>query len=178
MIKERCQIAYRKKLNDQRQTLSRGKEIEYTQLETRKYLSLSNNLTIEEMKNIMRIRIRDIDVKANFPNYYKDRKCSVPECKAEETNSHIFNCKFLGAENDVVEKEVEYENIFSDDAEKQANVARIFVNRMRKRKTFIPLHSKGALDPRLANYPSLGIKEAREKFKQKGRRSKIKGNSK
>ena len=151
----------------EKEKLSKGKDISYKSLQLQDYLQAKSNLIIENMKNIMKIRIRDLHLKSNFPNHYTDKICLAPECNAEETNKHVFSCSFLGDPNEIVETSLEYDMIFKKNVEVQLKVEEVFMNRMKRRKTLFPPNFRGALDPRKRKRPILGIRDTRRNSRRK-----------
>ena len=121
----------------------------------------TNNLTSEDIQRILKIRIRDIDLKCNFPKFYSDRKCWAPDCFGEDSSRHIFECSFLGSEGNVIEENVLFDSIFGNDVSKIRKVSLIMQIRIQKRKHFLPPGDRGALDPRRRTTPVLGIRETR-----------------
>ena len=161
MVKIRSRDTYFRLLLNDRNKLSKGQEIVYNSFELQSYLKPSSGLTIEEMKKIMKIRIRDVDLKCNFPNFYKDKKCiAAPLCPMEDSNSHIFSCNFIGSGKELSKPDLRYDKIFSDSVSDQVSIARIFFAKLEERRSLLPTSFREAHDPRGSKKPSLGIKAA------------------
>ena len=91
LVKKRSRETYFRLLLNDKSKLSKGQEIVYQSFEQQTYLKPSSNLTSDEMKKIMKIRIRDVDLKCNFPNFYKDKKClAAPLCHLDYSNSQVI----------------------------------------------------------------------------------------
>ena len=107
---------------------SKGKEIQYTKLGH--YLASNSNLTLQEKKEVFKIRTRMTDVKNNFKNKYENLNCD--KCKEknqhnEETQEHIYKCANL------VENTGLFENIFKDTHETKTmkEILKGFLNNMK-----------------------------------------------
>ena len=50
---------------------SKGKEISYNQMELKHYLDSSSSLTLQEKKELFKMRARMTEVKSNFKNRYE-----------------------------------------------------------------------------------------------------------
>ena len=164
IIKNASKSAYFENIIKNKQQLSKGSEISYHELSLQNYMKSSSNLLIENMKIILKIRIRDIQLKCNFPGAFSDKKClASPSCKGDDSNSHVFQCEFTTSGSEVCKDKVIYEDIFSDKCEKQSLIANIFLMRLEKRKSFMnPTNmGLGPADPRHRTIVPLGIKEAR-----------------
>ena len=162
IVKEQSQIAFLNQLNKEKMKLSKGNNLNYPQLKLQSYLKSNSNLTSETMKRIMKIRLRDIPVKCNFPGAFSDNKCvAAPLCDKSESNEHLFSCEYLAAGNEMTENNIKYEHIFSDNVQVQEQIANIMFSRLEKRNRLINPSGKGPADPRRRGLPSLGIKKTR-----------------
>ena len=100
---------------------SKGKEIKYPNLDMAEYLlPLNTNL------NIFAIRNRMINIKSNFKQRNKEKKCI---CGDKETMEHIWNCKLLNREGNQNEK---YEKIFNGNLEQQLSTFEKFEEKLKK----------------------------------------------
>ena len=72
----------------------------------------------DDILRIMKVRMRDIDVKENFPNWYDNNKCSAPQCFHAESQRHIFFCEYLNSIGELSFLDTQYEDIYSDDTAK------------------------------------------------------------
>ena len=78
---------------------------------------MTNNLTDAEKSTLFKLRVREVNVKANYKNMYPDLKCKLCQSENSEENQYhllqcdilIRNCKNLG--NNV---SIEYEDIFEN----------------------------------------------------------------
>ena len=94
-------------------TMSKGREITYNKFETQNYLKRENNVSGEIQRKIMHLRIRDVYVKANYSMAFSDISCSASDlCGFEESQSHVFSCKYLSHENQIVHNDIKFEHIF------------------------------------------------------------------
>ena len=86
----------------------------------------------------MKIRLRDIPLKCNFPNAFSDRKClAAPLCQEEDTNEHLFKCFYMTSKTEICKENIRYEQIFSDNVSDQEIIANIIFTRLEQRKTFL-----------------------------------------
>ena len=110
-----CRETYFKNICENKQKLSKGSEICYMELKLQMYLKSSQGLSIEIMKRIMSIRLRDIKLKCNFPGAYSDKKClAAPKCSGEDSNRHLLSCNYMSTTNEISRQDINYEQIFSD----------------------------------------------------------------
>ena len=71
---------------------TKGREIEYQQLEMAEYLTpINRKMSIEEKRMMFSIRNQMVDIKSNFKGGKIEIKCL---CGERETMEHIWNCKF------------------------------------------------------------------------------------
>ena len=100
------------------------------------YLS-SDKLTTNEKKLLFSLRTRSIDVKRNYKKKFKfNMSCSL--CKddsQEETEMHLQKCSKIIAK--VNTAHAKYEDIFSEDIEKQIKITKIFGQVMKVRKILL-----------------------------------------
>ena len=96
--------------------------MKYDSPQMQNYFKPGNNMTTNEKRKICQIRLRDIPVKGNFPNMYDDQTCVVSECLMRETQDHIFDCKYLCGEKELLNGRVNYEDIFDSDIDLQYKV--------------------------------------------------------
>ena len=110
----------------------KGKEIKYLGLEMSNYLlPSSSGLSIDEKRKIFAMRNRMINIPANFHSKLKEEfRCN---CGQFEDMKHIYSCKWLNS----VEPITEYEEIFSDDVNKQVKVYRRFEENFEKREEIL-----------------------------------------
>ena len=89
-------------------------------------------LEVSEAKLLFQLRARMTDVKVNFRNKYSDTRC--PICKVEgneDSQKHIFECKELVKNNNIVSNnDILYAHIFDSDVEKQKAALRVKGNQL------------------------------------------------
>ena len=164
IVKEAARKDYFEQLTKDQRNLSKGKGLKYDKLSLQPYLKSVSELSSETMKKIIKIRLRDIYLKCNFPGAFGDRFCVAdPKCKKEDSNEHLFSCEYLTLGNEISTTNITYAEIFNDDTYVQEQVANIMYTRLKKRNEIINPTGKGPADPRKKSNPSLGIKEARRK---------------
>ena len=79
------------------------------------------------------------DVKSNMRNKYKNVMCVACEknnAMVEETQEHIYNCKFLTVNDDRNIKS-EFYYIFTQKVEKMKEIATLFQRNMKEREKYI-----------------------------------------
>ena len=73
-----------------------------------------------------------------------DRLCLAPGCMGEDQNEHIFSCQFLAVKNQKTRKDIKFDDIFSNDVNKQVIVMNVFRKQYEKRREFLVLrHERG-----------------------------------
>ena len=160
LVKKACKTYYHKQISEDKKHLSKGNEIFYSCLELQPYLRAKSNLSLETMKRILKIRLRDIPLKRNFPNLYEDKKClAAPVCVGEDSNQHVFSCLFLEEKNQISTNDIEYKQIFGDNIMKQEKVANIMFVKLQIRSKLLPSPTRGSHDPRNRR---LGIRGTRK----------------
>ena len=124
------------------------------------------------MRRIMKIRIRDIPVRGNFPNASKQTDCPASNCSSKETQIHLYesNCWTKNEENKTLSTTgANYSDIYGRYIQKQFEVMVIMFRKLEKRN--IILREDGPLDPRGGNQrniqkaPNLVIRKAKMKTK-------------
>ena len=91
-----------------------------------------------------------VAVRGNFPGGSSTVQCLVPGCSENELPQHTFVCPFLSTEGDMIDDEVSYFEMFTDNTKKQWQVSQIFFVRFQRRNSF--LSGKEPADPRV-NHP-------------------------
>ena len=78
-------------------------------------------------------------VRANYPNMQNDKFC--PLCTLEkvlDTQEHLLYCKIIDLNcTEIIQSDIKYEELFSDNMNKQAEVSLILENRFAMRKKLI-----------------------------------------
>ena len=139
MVKEACHKFAFSYLLEQKNKLSKGKQIVYYKLETQEYLKPGSGLSQDDMKQIYLLRTQNILVKSNFPGMFKDVKCVSEFCSEEESARHIFYCKHLEDENAkcLMTRNIKFDDIFSNNIKSQLTVKNIFMKKFKKRNEML-----------------------------------------
>ena len=176
LVKNACQKACFSSLLREKQKLSKGKEISYTNFEMQKYFQPGQNLNTDSVRKIFRIRSRDLPIKGNFPNNHSDLTCPMMECNEVENQRHLWKCQFLSAKNTLCMSGSEYDDIFGDDVGKQKTVMMIIFKRLeiRNKSCNISAHEPRGRSAGL----QLVIREARRGSRRKKQDKRIKKLSK
>ena len=171
LVKESCDTACFKQLLVEKLKLSKGKDISYSLLETQPYLMSESGVSIENMRRIYHVRCREIPLKTNFLSAFEDDSCLFPLCTDKDSQNHIFASNCFSSNNQIIQTNVRYSDIFGFDVELQVNNVNILFSRLEKRKQFITLSGRGfPMDPRSKQQlPRLGIQKAKINNKIKKR---------
>ena len=151
LVKKACENACFSKLKEQKNKLSKGKEIKYHQFQRQSYLIPGSNISSDDMCNILKCRIRDLDLKGNFPNAYEDKKCPFTRCNSPESQFHFAYCEFY-SDNSIIPRGIEYADLFESDVQKQFQIMKVLTKRMeeRNKKFGTSLRTRrGPEDPRM-----------------------------
>ena len=158
-VKKACEKACFLNLLEQKSKISKGKEIVYHQNQSQSYLSPGPNYPSEDICRILKCRIRDVDVKANFKNAYKDLKCPFQLCTSIETQHHLASCKFY-PERSLISSNFQYNDLFGSDFHKQFQIMKIIMKRCEIRNEMFQtqLRNKcGPVDLRTVGRPVSGV---------------------
>ena len=110
------------------------------------------------MRKIYNIRCRQINVKCNFPALYTNKKCLAPhDGNALDQQKHIFNCSYFSTPNDTIT--VVYEDIFSNNVQKQIEVMKLFYKKLEIRMSYLTPDDPSRGRSRCRG-STLGIREA------------------
>ena len=135
IVRNACKQACYMSLISDKNKLSKGKEIEYSELKTQNYLQPGSNVSTESVRWIFAIRSRDLPVRGNFPGAQRDNKCAIEQCPEKlESQYHLFVCPFLSSNNEIVSSDITYSDIFKDNVEEQHEVMRIMKSRYNRRR--------------------------------------------
>ena len=116
------------------------KSISYTRLELQNYLA-HPLLTIDQTKFLIAVRARMLFVRANYPNMQNEKFC--PLCTTElekvlDTQEHLLDCKIINLNcTEIIQSDIKYEELFSDNVNKQAEVSLILESRFLLRKKLL-----------------------------------------
>ena len=150
LVRNSCEKACFLYLKDQRSKISKGKEISYELFQIQSYLIPGSNFSSDDICNILKCRIRDLDIKGNFPKAYSDTKCPFPHCSSSESQIHFAYCSFY-SNGSIIPNNVQYIDIFKSDIKKQYQIMKILTKRIEERnKNFgTSLYTRGGPgDPR------------------------------
>ena len=135
-IKQKIRIAAFKFLRSRQQTHSKVRDVQFSKLETQKYL-ISPLFTNEEVNTLYSLRSRSVECKNNFKNRYKEGDELCPLCdKHIDDQKNMLQCPVIIEEvktNEVAKEEIKYEYIF-ENPEKQKAIASLFVKYIGIRK--------------------------------------------
>ena len=109
------------------QIKSKGKEIEYENIELQDYLRPEAKLKIKEKQDIFKMRSRMLEIKENVKGKYLNFKCDA--CKKvgkrkKETQKHVYRCSQLNSTKAIIG----YNEIFGRNVSKQKQI----ITRMNK----------------------------------------------
>ena len=75
---------------------SKIEPLSYNKLGIQSYIKMSNNLKDEEKITLFKLRVREIDVKANYKNKYNNLKCDLCNSPSDEEDQyHLLQCDRL-----------------------------------------------------------------------------------
>ena len=144
---------------EEKSKLSKGKEIEYNEYKIQSYLTPGYELSTDDICMILKCRIRDLNVKGNFPNAYRDTKCIFPLCTSYESQSHLASCEFYD-NHLIIPEGLIYEDIFISDVKKQHKIMNILAKRCKIQNQLSDENLAARcepVDPRKENRPVRGI---------------------
>ena len=117
-------------LKDLQQTHSKMKSVHYEKFEISKYLS-SPMFSRNERYLLLALRTRTLrGIRSDFPGLYKDKMCPLG-CGDQDTIPNILKCnviKKLQKSDEMIHGDVQYEDIFSKNIQKQKQVAALYDN--------------------------------------------------
>ena len=123
LIKRRIQVKALEYLHTKRG--SKGKDIEFTNLEMSEYLMpFNSDLNIEEKRKLFEFRNRMTKIPSNFGK--KDEKC---QCGITETMDHIYSCEILNEKK----PEINYDKLYNGNLRSQIEVFRKMETDLEKR---------------------------------------------
>ena len=135
IVRNACKQACFLSLLSDKNKLSKGKEIEYSEFKTQKYLLPGTKMSTESIRWIFAIRSRDLPIRGNFPGAQSDNKCAIEQCPEQmESQYHLFVCPFLSSNNEIVSSDISYNDIFKNNVEKQHGVMKIMQSRYNRRR--------------------------------------------
>ena len=165
MVKKRSEIASFERLLKEKEKVSKGKDLHYEELRLQDYLTPGNNLSISDMRKIFQVRIRDMSVRANFPNAYKSTTCQSAGCDKKEIQEHVYTSGCWKNSDNAIKvnsSSTQYKDVFTNNVQKQIEIANIIFERISKRNKII--RTDGPLDSR---GPNLVIRKVKKKVHTK-----------
>ena len=148
-IKKKIKMAAFKFLRNKQQTHSKVKDVQFSKLETQKYM-LSPVFSNEEVNTLYSLRSRSIECKANFRNKYEEGDVLCPLCKIHiDDQRNMLQCPEILKKlktNEVAKDAIKYEDIFESD-KKQKEITSLFIKVIKIRKNIIEEDLSQAQDP-------------------------------
>ena len=124
-------------LNKLKLSHSKVESVNHKSLELQKYLQPQNVESIQLSKFLFQARTRMLDVKCNFKNKYSGNQLECPlKCSLEDTQEHLLLCKKLDLKQ-ITEQLPQYEDLFSEDMNKQLKAGKILEERYKRRKKLL-----------------------------------------
>ena len=90
-------------------------------------------MSMTQAKHIFMLRARMMDTKDDYPNKYQYDYC--PICNddvSKDSQEHVMYCQV--DQNQIINSEVEYRNLFSNNVKKQLQISTIIEENYSKRK--------------------------------------------
>ena len=113
----------------------KGSQLKYEHLKMQEYF-LPNTMTIKQCNLLFSLRSEMVSVRCNFRHSYSSLICQV--CEDPEyldSQEHILECKILlKDETSLVKNEISYNNLFSADVQKQAEITQCFEDLLTKKR--------------------------------------------
>ena len=127
-------------LLEKQQKSEKVKNISYAKLELQNHL-VKPVLTIDQTKFLIALRSRMLFVRANYPSMQNEQFCPVCSSEVEkvlDTQEHLLDCKTLNRNcTEIIQSAIRYEDIFSENQNKQAEVTLILESRFLLRKKLL-----------------------------------------
>ena len=117
----------------EKQKLNKGRNLQYSSLKTQNYLKSGTGLTTQDMKQIYTIRTRNLYLKTNFPGVFSDDKCVNINCEERDTEYHLFYSDCFNEGNEIIQTNIEYNQIYSDNINQQKTIKDIIIARYQRR---------------------------------------------
>ena len=160
VVKQACHKAAFNYLLVTKEQLSKGSEIHYENFKTQKYLTSGSGLSTIDLKQIYAIRSRATMCKSNFPSMFRNISCPREGCIENDTQYHLFysNC-FQKHSQNVIPSDIKYEDIFSNDVNKQLIVKQIFYQKYNDRDKYLSSIGRSITDQKIAKSSGSGAKD-------------------
>ena len=122
-------------LQEERNKLSKVKDLQYEKLKIQSYLLPSNLADVRLAKFVFSLRSRMLDIKCNYKSNHSNLCC--PICKNEnDDQQHLLCCEGL-KDSSVVDKLPNYEDLLSNSFEKVIGIAHILKKQYETRKSIL-----------------------------------------
>ena len=130
MIRKSIKNAALRYLTKKQESHSKINMINYSELETQKYM-ISPIFSNEEVNQLHALRAKTTNCKMNFKNRFKvgDLLCNLCENENQD-QKHLLQCSVVKRKlksSHVAKQKIEYENIYSDDLNKQKEITSLFL---------------------------------------------------
>ena len=125
-------------LMNKKESRSKIEPLKYKELQIQSYFKTNNILTDGEKVTLFKLRVREVDVKCNYKNNYKDLKCTFCNSTEDESQYHLLQCENLieNCKNLADNINIEYEDIYENDL-KQVLAAKLLHQVLEVRKKLI-----------------------------------------
>ena len=133
IVREACYRTAYRYLIEEKNKLSKGNNLVYTSLKTQNYLKPGTGLNTQDIKQIYSIRTRNLFLKTNFPGMYFDDKCVNVNCQEKDTEFHLFYSDCFNEGNPIMQQNIEFNQIFSNNVFEQKVIKDILIERYQKR---------------------------------------------
>jgi hypothetical protein len=91
-------------------------------------------MSMTQAKHIFMLRVRMLDTKDNYPNKHQNDHCPICDNGVtKDSQEHVMFCQ-IDANQTIVNTDVEYSNLFSNDIKKQLQISSIISEKFSKRK--------------------------------------------
>ena len=148
-IKKKIKMAAFKFLRNKQQTHSKVRDVQFSKLESQKYL-VSPLFSNEEVNTLYSLRSRSVECKANFKNKYKEGDVSCPLCEIHiDDQKNMLQCPEILKKvktNEVAIDTIKYEDIFEND-KKQKAITSLFMKYISIRKNIMEEDLSQRQDP-------------------------------
>ena len=133
IVKEASYKIAFKHLICEKQKLSKGNNLSYSSLKTQKYLRPNTGLSTQDIREIFSIRTRNLFLKTNFPGMFSNPKCVNIKCEERDTEFHLFYSNCFKQENTIIQINLEFNDIFSNNVKNQKIVKDIIIEKYKRR---------------------------------------------
>ena len=133
MVKRQCKMLALRELLELKDSHSKMSKLKYTELKLQNIYK-SENINSYQAKNLYRWRTRTWDFRTNYRSKYSDLKCQL--CLSHIDKDELFlSCQVIINEVPSVRsnKTLKYEDLFSDDVEKQEKIGKLLDVAYKKR---------------------------------------------